>query len=150
MDHVTVVVRDLDAAVAFFRELGMDVDGSTQVSGDRVDRICGLTGVVADITVMTTPDGHGRIELTRYLSPAPDMQARTPEPVDAPGLRQIMFAVDDIDDCVRRLTGTGAEPIGEVVRYGDAYRLCYLRGPEGLIVALAEDVSVPSEGTQST
>lgn len=140
MDHVTIVVRDLGAAVDFFRELGMEVDGRTQVHGEWVDRICGIDGVTADIAMLQTPDGHGRIELTRYLSPEPDPAARAPEPVEAPGLRQIMFAVDDVDDTVHRLVEQGAEIVGDIVQYKDAYRLCYLRGPEGIIVALAEEV----------
>lgn len=144
MDHVTVVVRDLEAAVDFFRELGMHVDGSTQVHGEWVDRICGVDGVTADITMLHTPDGHGRIELTRYISPDPVPDpvagAREPEPVDTPGLRQVMFAVDDLDDTVARLRDHGAALVGEIVRYGDIYRLCYLRGPEGVIVALAEEL----------
>lgn len=140
MDHVTVVVEDLDAAVDFFVELGMHVDGSTQVQGPWVDRICGLEGVVADITMLHTPDGHGRIELTRYLSPEPDAAPGASEPVQRPGLRQLMFAVDDLDDTARRLRARGATLMGETVRYGDAYALCYLRGPEGVIVALAEEL----------
>jgi catechol 2,3-dioxygenase-like lactoylglutathione lyase family enzyme len=140
MDHVTVVVRDLDAAVDFFRELGMEVAGGTQVHGEWVDRICGIDGVTADITMLRTPDGHGCIELTRYVVPAPDPAAREPEPVETPGIRQVMFAVDDLDDTVARLQGRGAELVGEIVRYQDIYRLCYLRGPEGIIVALAEDL----------
>ncbi|MGP9610544.1 VOC family protein [Corynebacterium sp. AOP36-E1-14] len=144
MDHVTVVVGDLDGAVDFFVELGMHVDGSTQVQGRWVDRICGIEGVVADITMLHTPDGHGRIELTRYLAPelAPESDAApgAPEPVQRPGLRQLMFAVDDLDDTVRRLRARGATLMGEIVRYGDAYSLCYLRGPEGVIVALAEEL----------
>lgn len=140
MDHVTVVVRDLGAAVDFFRELGMEVDGSTQVHGEWVDRICGIDGVTADITMLHTPDGHGGIELTRYLSPEPGPAAQVPEPVEAPGLRQIMFAVDDVDGTVHRLVEHGAELVGDIVQYEDAYRLCYLRGPEGIIVALAEEL----------
>lgn len=131
MDHVTVVVRDLDAAVDFFRELGMEIDGTTQVRGEWVDRICGIDGVTADIAMLHTPDGHGRIELTRYLSPEPDAGVRNPEPVETPGLRQVMFAVDDLDSTVHRLREHGAELVGEIVRYEDVYRLCYLRGPEG-------------------
>jgi catechol 2,3-dioxygenase-like lactoylglutathione lyase family enzyme len=140
MDHVTVVVRDLDAAVDFFRELGMEVDGTTQVQGGWVDRICGIDGVTADITMLHTPDGHGRIELTRYVHPEPALGDRAPEPVETPGLRQVMFAVDDLDDTVARLQGRGAGLVGEIVRYEDVYRLCYLRGPEGIIVALAEEL----------
>ncbi|MCJ7858148.1 VOC family protein [Corynebacterium kalidii] len=140
MDHVTVVVRDLDAAVDFFRELGMEVDGTTQVQGEWVDRICGIDGVTADITMLHTPDGHGRIELTRYVRPEPDLGDRAPEPVETPGLRQVMFAVDDLDGTVARLQGRGAGLVGEIVRYEDVYRLCYLRGPEGIIVALAEEL----------
>lgn len=140
MDHVTVVVDDLPAAIAFFNTLGMTLEGQMPVEGPSVDRLCGLEGVQADIAMMRTPDGHGRIELTKYRNP--DLVAA--EPVSAPpntlGLRQIMFAVDDIDDTVGRLRTHGAELLGDVVQYEDKYRLCYMRGPAGIIVALAEEL----------
>jgi catechol 2,3-dioxygenase-like lactoylglutathione lyase family enzyme len=141
MDNVLVVVEDLDAAKAFFAELGLELEGETQVEGPSVDRVVGLDGVRADIAMMRVPGGHGGVELTRYHSP-PAVRA---EPADAPanalGIRRIMFAVDDVDDVVERLrSGHGAELVGDVVRYGDSYRLCFLRGPEGVIVGLAEQL----------
>ncbi len=138
MDHVGIVVGDLAAAMAFFGELGMELEGETPVEGRWVDRVVGLDGVRVDIAMMRTPDGHGRIELTKFHTPA----ATSAEPRDAPantsGIRSIMFAVDDIEDVLARLRAHGAELIGEVARYEDSYRLCYVRGPEGVIVALAE------------
>ena len=140
MDHVSVVVEDLPAAIAFFVTLGLSLEGEAPVEGPTVDRLCALEGVQADIAMMRTPDGHGRIELTKYRSPA----LVPAEPVIAPpntlGLRQIMFAVDDVDDTVARLRAAGAEPVGEVVQYEDKYKLCYMRGPAGIIVALAEQL----------
>src|SRR4051794_5301722 len=141
MDNVLIVVDDLEAAKAFFAELGMELEGETQVEGPAVDSTVGLTGVRADITMMRTPDGHGRVELTRFHTP-PAVRA---EPANAPantlGIRRIMFAVDDIDDVVNRLRGHGAELLDEIAQYEDAYRLCFLRGPEGIIIGLAERLS---------
>jgi catechol 2,3-dioxygenase-like lactoylglutathione lyase family enzyme len=141
MDNVLLVVEDLEAAIAFFTELGLVLEGETTVEGEWVDRIVGLDGVRSDIAVMRTPDGHGRIELDKFHTPA----AVRAEPADAPvntlGIRRIMFAVDDIDDVLARLQAHGAELVGGVVQYEDQYRLCYLRGPEGIIVALAEPLS---------
>ena len=141
MDHVGVVVDDLEAAIAFFVELGMELEGQTQVEGDFVDRTVGLDDVRADIVMMRTPDGHGRLELTKFHTPT----AVSAEPENAPGntlgLRSIMFAVDDIDATVAGLRAHGAELVGEVAQYQDSYRLCYVRGPEGIIVALAEQLS---------
>lgn len=141
MDHVSVVVDDLAYAIAFFTTLGMALEGQTPVEGHSVDRLCGLSGVQADIAMMRTPDGHGRVELTKYYRP----ELVGVEPAIAPpntlGLRQIMFAVEDIDDTIARLRADGSELIGEVVQYGDQYRLCYMRGPAGIIVALAEELS---------
>jgi catechol 2,3-dioxygenase-like lactoylglutathione lyase family enzyme len=141
MDNVLLVVDDLQAAIAFFAELGLELEGETTVEGAWVDRIIGLEGARSDIAMMRTPDGHGRIELDKFHTPA----AVRSEPVDAPvntlGIRRIMFAVDDIDDVLARLQAHGAELVGEVVQYEDQYRLCYLRGPEGIIVALAEELS---------
>ena len=138
MDNVLIVVEDLDAATAFFVELGMELEGQTQVEGPWVDRTVGLEGVRADIAMLRTPDGHNRVELTRFHTP-PAIRA---EPENAPantlGIRRIMFAVDDIDDVVARLQAIGAELVGEVVRFEDVYRLCYVRGPEGIVVGLAE------------
>lgn len=140
MDHVGIVVDDLEAAVAFFVELGMEVEGRAPVEGRWVDRVVGLDDVRVDMAMMRTPDGHSKLELTTFRSPA----AVSAEPaVAAPntlGIRNIMFAVDDIDDVVARLRTHGAELVGEVARYEDIYRLCYVRGPEGIIVALAEQL----------
>lgn len=140
MDNVLLVVDDLKAAIAFFTELGLELEGETTVEGEWVDRIVGLNGVKSDIAVMRTPDGHGRLELDKFHTP----KAVRVEPVDTPvntlGIRRIMFAVTDIDDVVARLRNHGAELIGEVTQYEDMYRLCYLRGPEGIIIALAEQI----------
>jgi catechol 2,3-dioxygenase-like lactoylglutathione lyase family enzyme len=140
MDNVLLVVDDLEAAIAFFAELGLELEGETTVEGEWVDRIVGLDGVRSDIAMMRTPDGHGRLELDRFHTP-PAVRA---EPVNAPvntlGIRRIMFAVDDIEDVLARLQALGAELIGEVAQYEDSYRLCYVRGPEGIIVALAEEL----------
>jgi len=139
MDNVLIVVDDLEAAKAFFIELGMELDGETSVEGPWVDSTVGLPGVRADIAMMRTPDGHNRIELSKFHTP-PAVRA---EPEDAPanalGIRRIMFAVDDIDDVVGRLrSGHGAELLGEIAQYEDVYRLCYLRGPEGVVVGIAQ------------
>ncbi|HEX8745357.1 MAG TPA: VOC family protein [Thermoleophilaceae bacterium] len=138
MDNVLIVVEDLEAAKAFFAELGMELEGETQVEGPWVGRVVGLDDVRADITMMRTPDGHGRVELTRFHTP-PAVRAE-PEgaPANALGIRRIMFAVDDIDDVVARLRGHGGELVGEIAQYEDSYRLCFMRGPEGIIIGLAE------------
>jgi catechol 2,3-dioxygenase-like lactoylglutathione lyase family enzyme len=140
MDNVLIVVDDLEAAIAFFVELGLELEGQTTVEGESVDRVVGLDGVRSDIAMMRTPDGHGRLELDKFHTPP---AVRT-EPVNAPvntlGIRRIMFAVDDIEDVLARLQSLGAELIGEVVRYEDSYRLCYVRGPEGIMIALAEEL----------
>lgn len=141
MDHVTVVVEDLPAAIAFFTELGMELVGETSVEGAWVDRLCGLPGCKADIAMVRMPDGHGQLELTKYRNPAlVDLQPAIAPP-NALGLRQVMFEVDDLAGTIARLRAHGAELIGEVVRYEDFYELCYLRGPAGIIVALAEALS---------
>jgi len=141
MDHVSVVVDDLEAAIAFFVELGMELEGEAPIEGRSVDRVNGIDGVRVDIAMMRTPDGHGRVELTKFHTPT----AISAEPANAPantlGLRSIMFAVDDIDATVAGLRAHGAELVGEVAQYQDSYRLCYVRGPEGIIVALAEQLS---------
>lgn len=144
MDHVGVVVDDLEAAVAFFAELGMELEGQAPIEGRWVDRVVGLDGVRVDIAMMRTPDGHGRLELTKFRAP----RAVGAEPENAPGntlgLRSVMFAVDDIDATVAGLRARGAELVGEVAQYEDSYRLCYVRGPEGIIVALAEQLGQPA------
>jgi catechol 2,3-dioxygenase-like lactoylglutathione lyase family enzyme len=141
MDNVLIVVDDLEAAKAFFAELGMELEGETPVEGPSVDRVVGLDGVRADIAMMRTPDGHGGVELTKFHTP-PAVRA-TPHiaPANTLGIRRIMFAVDDIDDVVARLRGHGAELVGEIAQYGDSYRLCFLRGPEGIIIGLAEQLT---------
>ena len=140
LDHVSVVVDDLAAAIAFFTELGMTVAGEGAVEGEWVDRINRLEGVRADIVMMQTPDGHGRLELTKFRNP--ELVAIEPAiaPPNAPGLRSVMFTVESVDDTVARLRATGAELVGEVAQYEDKYRLCYMRGPAGVIVALAEEL----------
>ncbi len=141
MDNVLIVVEDLEAPKAFFTELGMELEGETTVEGSWVDRVVGLNDVRSDIAMMRTPDGHSRVELTKFHTP-PAVRA---EPENAPantlGIRRIMFAVDDIDDVVARLRSHGAELVGEIAQYEDIYRLCYLRGPEGIIIGLAEQLS---------
>ncbi len=138
MDNVLIVVEDIEAAKAFFVELGMELDGETTVEGPWAGSVVGLDGVRADIAMLRTPDGHGRVELSRFHTP-PAVRA---EPEDAPanalGIRRIMFAVDDIDDVVARLRSHGAELVGEIAQYEDFYRLCFVRGPEGIVIGLAE------------
>jgi catechol 2,3-dioxygenase-like lactoylglutathione lyase family enzyme len=141
MDNVLIVVDDLEAATAFFVELGMELEGEASVQARWVDRVVGLDDVRVDIAMMRTPDGHGRLELTKFHTPT----AISAEPQNAPantlGIRRIMFAVDDIEDVIARLRTHGAELVGELVQYEDIYRLCYVRGPEGIMVALAEQLS---------
>jgi catechol 2,3-dioxygenase-like lactoylglutathione lyase family enzyme len=140
MDNVLIVVEDLDAAKAFFAELGMELDGETVVEGPWAGSVVGLDDVRADIAMMRTPDGHGRVELSKFHTP-PAIRAE-PEnaPANALGIRRIMFAVDDIDDVVARLRSHGGELVGEITQYDDIYRLCFLRGPEGIIIGLAEQL----------
>ncbi len=140
MDNVGIVVDDLAAATAFFVELGLELEGEATVEGRRVDRIVGLDGVRSDIAMVRTPDGHGRLELTKYHTP-PARNTDPNAPVNTLGIRRIMFAVDDIEDVLARLQAHGAELVGEVVQYEDKYRLCYVRGPEGIMIALAEQLS---------
>jgi len=137
MDNVGIVVEDLKAAVVFFVELGLELEGETTVEGQWVDRIVGLNGVRSDIVMMRTPDGHSRLELSKFQKPRA-ISTEPNIPVNTLGIRRIMFAVTDIDDVVIRLKKHGAELVGEVAQYEDMNRLCYLRGPEGIMVALAE------------
>jgi catechol 2,3-dioxygenase-like lactoylglutathione lyase family enzyme len=138
MDNVLIVVEDLEAVKAFFAELGMELEGETTLEGPWVDSTVGLNDVRADIAMMRMPDGHGRVELTKFHRPS----AVRAEPVNAPantlGIRRIMFTVDGIDDVVARLRSHGAELLGEIAQYEDIYRLCFLRSPEGIIIGLAE------------
>jgi catechol 2,3-dioxygenase-like lactoylglutathione lyase family enzyme len=140
LDHVGVVVDDLETAVAFFVDLGLELEGQAPIEGQWVDRVAGLEGVRVDIAMLRTPDGHGRLELTKFHTP----RAVSAEPQNAPGntlgLRSIMFTVDDVDAAVAGLRARGAELVGEVAQYQDSYRLCYVRGPEGIIVALAQQL----------
>ncbi|MET8508823.1 VOC family protein [Streptomyces sp. NPDC004787] len=138
MDNVGIVVEDLDAAVAFFTELGMLVEGTAQIEGLFADQAVGLDGVRSTIAMMRTPDGHGKLELAQYHRPAALGDGTRNPPPNTLGMHRVMFAVDDIDDTIRRLRAHGAELLGEVAQYKDIYRLCYLRGPSGIILALAE------------
>jgi len=140
MDNIGIVVDDLAAAIAFFVELGLELEGEATVEGRWVDRVVGLVGVRSDIAMLRTPDGHGRLELSKFHTP-PATTAEPNAPVNTLGYRRVMFAVDDIEDVLARLLAHGAELVGEVVRYEDKYRLCYVRGPEGILVALAEQLS---------
>ena len=140
MDNVGIVVDDLKAAIAFFVELGLELEGEMTVDGQWVDRIVALDGVRNDIAMLRTPDGHSRLELMKFQSP-PATSAEPNAPVNTLGIRRIMFGVDDIEDVLARLQAHGAELVGELVQYEDSYRLCYVRGPEGIIVALAEPLS---------
>jgi len=139
MDHVGIVVDDLADAVAFFVELGLALQGQAPVEGDWVDRVVGLEGVRAQIAILRTPDGHGRLELTKFHTPSTDGGYQR-APANASGIRYVAFAVDDIDAVLARLRARGAELVGELGHYQDSYRLCYVRGPEGIIVELAEQI----------
>ncbi|MET8086248.1 VOC family protein [Micromonospora sp. NPDC005237] len=138
MDNVLIVVNDLDAVIAFFVELGMELEGRGPIEGRWVERVIGIDDVRQEVAMLRTPDGHGKVELAMFHTP----KAISPAPENAPantlGIRRIMFAVDDIEDVIARLRTHGAELVGEVERYEDIFLLCYLRGPEGIIVGLAE------------
>ena len=138
MDNVLIVVDDLEGAKSFFIELGLELEGETQVEGSSVDSLIGLEDVRATLAFMRTPDGHGRIELDKFHTPDAIRFGPVDAPVNALGMRRIMFAVDDIDAVVARVGAHGAELVGEVVEYEDTYRLAYIRGPEGIIVGLSE------------
>jgi catechol 2,3-dioxygenase-like lactoylglutathione lyase family enzyme len=140
MDNVLIVVDDLEAAKAFFIELGMELEGQTTVERRWVDLVVGLENVRAEIAMMRTPDGHGRLELDKFHTPAAVRTGPKNAPVNTLGIHRIMFAVDDIEDVLARLRSHGAELIGEIAQYEDMYRLGYIRGPEGIIVALAEQL----------
>ncbi len=139
MDNVGIVVEDLDAAIAFFAELGLELEGRAPIQGDWADGVTGLRGMRVEIAMMRTPDGHGRLELSRFVAPAVVADHRR-APVNALGYLRVMFTVEDIDDTLVRLRRLGAELVGEVVRYQDAYRLCYIRGPEGILIGLAQEL----------
>ena len=144
LDHVSVVVEDLQAAIAFFVELGMELEGEVPVEGPWLDGVAGLDNVRVDISMMRTPDGHGRLELTKFRTPTAISAVPDNAPPNTLGIRSIMFAVADIEDAVARLRSHGAELVGRIERYEDSYRLCYLRGPEGIIIALAEPLDESS------
>jgi len=139
MEHVGIVVDDLAAATRFFVELGLELLAEVPVEGRWVDRVVGLEGVRADIAMLQTPDGHGRLELTKYHTPSIP-EANQHAPANAPGIRHVAFLVEDIDVVVAGLRARGSELVGELERYEDSYRLCYVRGPEGIIVELAERI----------
>ncbi len=139
MDNVGIVVDDLPATIAFFRELGLELEGQGTVEGEWAGRVTGLPNQRVEIAMMRTPDGHSRLELSRFLTP-PVVADHRNAPVNALGYLRVMFAVEDLDDTVARLTRRGAQVVGEVVQYEDVYRLCYIRGPEGLLIGLAEEL----------
>ncbi len=140
MDNVLIVVEDLEAAKAFFIELGMVLEGEMPIEGGWVDRCIGIDGARSEIAMLRTPDGHGGVELDRFHRPQAVRGEARDAPVNTLGIRRIMFAVDDLDDVLQRLRKHGAELVGEVVQYEDVYRLCYVRGPEGILVGLAEEL----------
>jgi catechol 2,3-dioxygenase-like lactoylglutathione lyase family enzyme len=139
MDNVGIVVEDLETTIAFFRELGLDLEGRATIEGEWAGRVTGLGDQHVEIAMMRTPDGHGRLELSRFLRP-PVVADHRNAPVNALGYLRVMFAVDDIDETLERLRKRGAQLVGEVVQYKDACRLCYIRGPEGLLIGLAQDL----------
>ena len=139
MDNIGIVVDDIDAAIEFFIELGLELEGRAPVKGDWADGVTGLNGMRVEIAMMRTPDGHGRLELSRFLAP-PVVADHRSAPVNALGYLRVMFTVEDIDDTLARLGGRGAKLVGEVVQYQDMYRLCYIRGPEGILIGLAQQL----------
>ena len=139
MDNMGIVVESLDAAISFFSELGLKLEGRAMIEGEWAGRITGLGSQRVEIAMMVTPDGHGRLELSRFITP-PVIADHRNAPVNALGYLRVMFAVDDLDDTLARLTDCGAQLVGEVVQYEQSYRLCYIRGPEGLLIGLAEEL----------
>src|SRR4029453_11210295 len=139
MDNVGIVVEDIDAAIEFFTELGLELEGRAPIEGDWADGVTGLRDMCVEIAMMRTPDGHSRIELSRFLAP-PVVADHREAPVNALGYLRVMFAVDDLDDVLARLRDHGAQLVDEVVQYEDVYRLCYVRGPEGILIGLAEQI----------
>jgi catechol 2,3-dioxygenase-like lactoylglutathione lyase family enzyme len=139
MDNVGIVVESLDVAIAFFAELGLELEGQATIEGDWAERVTGLSDMRVEIAMMRTPDGHSRIELSKFLTP-PAVADHRNAPVNALGYLRVMFAVEDIDDTLARLRSHGAELVGEVAQYEDMYRLCYVRGPEGILIGLAEQI----------
>jgi catechol 2,3-dioxygenase-like lactoylglutathione lyase family enzyme len=139
MDNVGIVVNDLATTIEFFRELGLELEGQFTIEGEWAGRVTGLRDQRVEVAMMRTPDGHSRLELSHFLTP-PVVADHRDAPVNALGYLRVMFAVDDIDDTLARLRTHGAQLVGEVVRYEDAYRLCYIRGPEGLLIGLAQEL----------
>jgi catechol 2,3-dioxygenase-like lactoylglutathione lyase family enzyme len=139
LDNIGIVVEDLDAAIDFFRELGLDFEGRATIEGEWAGRVTGLGHQRVEIAMMRTPDGHGRLELSRFLAP-PVIADHRNAPVNALGYLRVMFAVENIDETLEKLRRSGAQLVGEVVQYKDAYRLCYIRGPEGLLIGLAQEL----------
>src|SRR5262247_4259497 len=139
MDNVGIVVESLDAAIASFAELGLELEGRATIEGDWAGRVTGLGDQRVEIAMMRTPDGHGRLELSRFLTP-PTVADHRNAPVNALGYLRVMFAVEDIDDTLARLRKRGAKLVGEVVQYADMYRLCYIQGPEGILIGLAQQL----------
>lgn len=137
MDNIGIVVEDLEGAIAFFRELGLDLEGRAMIEGEWAGRVTGLGDQCVEIAMMRMPDGHGRIELSRFIRP-PVIADHRNAPVNALGYLRVMFAVDDIDETVERLRNRGAELVGEIVQYEESYRLCYIRGPEGILIGLGQ------------
>jgi len=140
MDNVGIVVENIDAAIEFFTELGLELEGRAPIEGDWADGVTGLKNMRVEIAMMRTPDGHGRIEISRFLAP-PVVADHRSAPVNALGYLRIMFTVEDIDDTLARLVHRGAKLVGEVAQYQDSYRLCYIRGPEGVLIGLAQALS---------
>ena len=139
MDNVGIVVDDLDAAIAFFHELGLDVEGRAMIEGEWAGRVTGLSDQRVEIAMLRTPDGHSRLELSRFLAP-PVVADHRNAPVNALGYLRVMFTVDDVDETLGRLRPHGVQLVGEVVQYQDTYRLCYIRGPGGLLIGLAQEL----------
>jgi catechol 2,3-dioxygenase-like lactoylglutathione lyase family enzyme len=139
LDNIGIVVESLDAAISFFTELGLELEGRSTIEGDWAERVTGLHPMRVEVAMMRTPDGHGRLEISRFLTPPPVADHRN-APVNALGYLRVMFAVDDIDATLARLRTRGAQLVAEVARYEDAYRLCYIRGPEGLLIGLAQQL----------
>jgi catechol 2,3-dioxygenase-like lactoylglutathione lyase family enzyme len=139
MDNVGVVIEDIDAAIEFFTELGLDLEGRALIEGDWAGGVTGLHDMRVEIAMMRTPDGHSRLEISRFLAP-PVVADHRSAPVNALGYLRVMFTVQDIDDTLLRLRRHGAELVGEVVQYGETYRLCYIRGPEGILIGLAQEL----------
>jgi catechol 2,3-dioxygenase-like lactoylglutathione lyase family enzyme len=145
MDNVGIVVQDIDAAIAFFTELGLNLEGRAPIQGEWADGVTGLADMRVEIAMMRTPDGHSRLELSRFLAPAVVADHRK-APVNALGYLRVMFTVDDIDDTLARLSKRGAELVGQVVQYQNSYRLCYIRGHEGILIGLAQELKQQTSG----